>query len=220
MSSGKRITCYGLTDLDTTSEDTLLQDIAHRLKVNIRVCRWLAERQCLDESLLTLAYPKTVSIHIETDDETGLVYSYSFADGEMMGFQYVDFYPGGFFSVDQTYPGDWRIMAEDIQNNFKSYNNRNEYIEERNRVHRFCATLGCREILMMSDHDYDVIEDLKMERSSMYKTKSVQQLLAQLQEYDGVTCYHYAELLTSDKGFYAGGMSSRLTVFYDDFRAI
>lgn len=220
MSRGKQVNCYGLSDLDTTSEETLLQAISHRLKVNLKLCRWLDKEQRIDETVLEFSYPQTISITVETNYETGLVCSYSIIEGNIMGFQYLDIFPTGFFCVNLSHPGDWRIMAADMVNNFTDYNNRHEYIDERSRIQRLCATLGCHEILMMSDYKYDVIEDLEMERSSHYKTKNLQQLLAQLQEQDGVTCFNYAEFLASGKGFNAYGVPMSLTVFYDDFRTI
>lgn len=220
MSRGKQIICYGLSDLDTTTEETLLQAISHRLKVNIRVRRWLYDEQRLDDTFLEFSYPQTVSITVEVDCETGLVYCYSITEEIVMDIPYLDFYPGGFFRFNPPYSGDWRIMLEDMRRNFADYNNRHEYVTARSRIQTLCEILGCSEILMTGDFEYGIIEDLELNRSSRYKTKNVQQLLAQLQEYDGVTCFNFAEFLASGKGFNAGDVPRQRIVFYDDFRAI
>ncbi len=209
MSRGKQINLIGKSNLNLNTVTDMITDLAHRLETNIK----LVDYEDDSEKLFDFKYLDTHELIVEKHHESdgGEIYQYCFLDS----FFLLTIFPSGFFEIDVDYNGAWSLFIEDLQINFSYYKNKDEFLTLRKEALQFCNLLGSNEVLVLSDFDYKVIDDLIIENCKKFKHESLNDLVTKLIEVDKVTLFPLNKLITLNKPVDFGNTPISEIVFTD-----
>lgn len=209
MGVGKQINLIGKSNLNLNSVTDMITDLAHRLETNIK----LVDYEDDSEKLFDFKYLNTHELiqekYFENKKITG--YSYSFINS----FFELNIFPSGFFQINVDYNSAWSLFIEDLQINFSYYKNKDEFITLRKEALQFCNLLGSNEVLVLSDFDYKVIDDLIFDNCKKFKHESLNDLATKFVEVDKVTLFPLNKLIALNNPVDFGNTPISEIVFTD-----